>query len=294
MERLGLGYETLRDTNPRLIFCSVSAYGRTGSYKDRLGFDPIAQAESGFISMNGYSDREGVRALAPVMDISTAMMASNAILGALFARERTGHGQFVEVALYDNSFQMTGYASFQALFTGKTAPRFGNVSPDTCPSAAFRASDGSFYINSGNDRIFKRLMIEVVDLPDMAEDPRFQTNKGRIEHRDEIFERIQAVFETRPQAYWSEKMREAGVPSGEIRSVDEAIRAPEALERNIMTRIEHPELGWIPNITSPIRFAATPLADPRPAPRVGQDTEAVLTDWLDQEQPTPANSSLTR
>jgi crotonobetainyl-CoA:carnitine CoA-transferase CaiB-like acyl-CoA transferase len=280
MERLGLGYEMLREINPQLIYCAVSAYGRTGTYKDRLGFDPIAQAESGFIAMNGYEDREGVRALSPVMDISTAMMASNAILAALFARERTGKGQFVEVALYDNAVLMTGYASLQEMFTGKAAPRVGNVSPDTCPSGAFRASDGAFYINSGNDRIFRRLTIEVVGLPDMADDERYQDNKGRLDYREEIFRRLQAVFETKPKAYWSKKMREVGVPCGEIRSVSEAIRAPESIERRIFTRIEHPDLGWIPNISLPIRFSETALAEPRPAPNVGQDNASVLSDWL--------------
>jgi len=280
MERLGLGYEILRQTNPKLIYCAVSAYGRSGSYKDRLGFDPIAQAESGFISMNGYPDREGVRALTPVMDISTAMMAANGVLGALFARERSGEGQFLEVALYDSSFLLTGYANYQELFTGKAAPRYGNVSPDTSPSQAFRASDGSFYINSGNDRIFRRLLIEVLDLPEMADDPRYQANKGRIEHREEIASRIQALFETKPRSYWSEKMRKAGVPFGEIRSLAEAIRAPEAIEREILTRIPHPQLGWVPNIRLPIQYEKTPLADPISASGVGEDTETVLTDWL--------------
>jgi crotonobetainyl-CoA:carnitine CoA-transferase CaiB-like acyl-CoA transferase len=280
MERLGLGYESVKEINPGLIFCSVSAYGRAGEYKDRLGFDPIAQAESGFISMNGYKDNEGVRALSPVMDISTAMMTSNAILAALFSRERTGRGQAVDVALYDNAVQMTGYAAFQEVFTGKAAPRYGNVSPDTCPSAAFSASDGSFYINCGNDRIFRRLVEDVVERPEMADDPRFQTNQGRIDHREEIFAQVQAVFGTKPRNYWSQKMREAGVPCGEIRSIGEAVRAPEAVNRRLFTRIEHPELEWIPNISNPIRFSETPIADPRPAPRIGQDTKEVLHSWL--------------
>ncbi|WBU53913.1 CaiB/BaiF CoA-transferase family protein [Paracoccus sp. SCSIO 75233] len=280
MDRLGLAYEELRKTNPRLIYCAVSAYGRTGSYKDRLGFDPIAQAESGFISMNGYPDREGVRALTPVMDITTAMIAANGILGALLARGTSGEGQYLDVALYDSAFLMTGYANYQELYKGEAAPRYGNVSPDTSPSAAYRASDGSFYINSGNDRLFRRLLTDVLDMPEMADDPRFKTNADRIAHRAEIDERIQKEFETKPRAYWSERMRKAGVPCGEIRSLSEAIRAPEAKEREIMTRIPHPQLGWIPNIRLPIQYEKTPLADPRRAPAVGEDTDAVIADWL--------------
>ena len=134
MERFGLDYESCRKIRPEIIYCSVSAYGRDGAFADRLGFDPIAQVESGFVSMNGYADREGVRALSPVMDISTAMMACNAILGALVARERSGLGQAVEVSLFDNAVLMTGYATLQHLFSGANPQRHGNTSPDTCPS----------------------------------------------------------------------------------------------------------------------------------------------------------------
>jgi hypothetical protein len=152
MRRLGLDHETCLALNPRLVYCSVAAYSREGAFADRFGFDPIAQAESGFVSMNGYPDREGVRALSPVMDISTAMMVGNAVLGALLARERLGRGQRVEVSLFDTAVLMTGYATMQSLFTGKEPQRSGNTAPDTCPSGAFRASDRTFYINSGNDR----------------------------------------------------------------------------------------------------------------------------------------------
>jgi crotonobetainyl-CoA:carnitine CoA-transferase CaiB-like acyl-CoA transferase len=280
MERLGLGYESLREANPRLVFCSVSAYGRTGAFADRGGFDPIAQAESGFISMNGYPDRDGVRALSPVMDISTAMMASNAILGALFARTHTGKGQFVEVALFDNAFQMTGYAPLQQIFTGKDPTRPGNTSPDTCPSGAFHASDSAFLINCGNTQIFQRLMKQVVDLPHLADDAAYATNKDRVARRGELFALLQDVFSKKPWSHWQALLRAAGVPSGEMRSVGQAIRAPEAVERAIMTSIPHPELGWLPNMASPIRYSDTPVADPRPAPRVGQHTDEVLKEWL--------------
>ncbi|XAH22025.1 CoA transferase [Xylophilus sp. GW821-FHT01B05] len=280
IERLGLGYEKLRALNPRLVFCSISAYGREGAYADRTGFDPIAQAESGFIRMNGYPDREGVRSLSPVMDISTAMMASNAILGALVSRSRTGKGQAVEVALFDNAFQMTGYAPLQQIFTGKEPVRPGTTSPDTCPSGAFKASDRAFLINCGNTQIFQRLMSQVVELPQVAQDPAYGTNKDRVARREELFSMLQEAFGKQPWSHWQPRLREAGVPSGELRDVGDAIRSPEALEREIVTRIPHPELGWIPNIALPIRYADTPLADPVPAPRVGEHTELVLKDWL--------------
>lgn len=173
MSRFGLGYERCATLNPRLIYCSVSAYGREGPYADRLGFDPVAQAESGFISMNGYADRPGVRSSASVMDISTAMMASNAILLALLARERTGKGQQLEVTLFDTAILMTGFASMQQLLTGKDPQRHGNASPDTCPTGVFATSDHPFYLICGNDKIFQRLVTEVLDRPDLAKNPNF-------------------------------------------------------------------------------------------------------------------------
>jgi crotonobetainyl-CoA:carnitine CoA-transferase CaiB-like acyl-CoA transferase len=280
MERFGLDYESCRKIRPSLIYCSVSAYGREGSFADRLGFDPIAQVESGFVSMNGYADREGVRALSPVMDISTAMMACNAILGALVARERTGAGQAVEVSLFDNAVLMTGYASMQQLFTGTDPQRHGNTSPDTCPSGVFQAKDCAFYINCGNDKIFQRLMSQVIDRPDLASSDLYATPPDRIRRREELFAILGDAFAQHAWSHWQSRMREAGVPCGKLRTVGEAIRSPEARERGIVTRIPHDKLGWVPNVSLPIRYSHTPVVDPVAAPAVGQHTERVLRDLL--------------
>ncbi|OVZ59483.1 carnitine dehydratase [Pigmentiphaga sp. NML080357] len=276
MERLGLDYASCRHGNPALVYCSVSAYGREGAFADRLGFDPIAQAESGFMSMNGYPDREGVRALSPVMDIGTAMMAANAILGALLARARTGQGQAVEVALFDSAVLMTGYATLQHVFSGEEPRRHGNTSPDTCPSGAFRARDRSFYINCGSNKIFQRLMAQVLERPDLAEHPDYASGAARSARREELFAILDEAFAKEPWTHWQARMRVAGVPCGLVRTVGEAVRSPEARERKLLTRIPHDRLGWVPNLALPIRYSATPLADPVPAPTVGQHTREVL------------------
>jgi crotonobetainyl-CoA:carnitine CoA-transferase CaiB-like acyl-CoA transferase len=280
MERFGLDYESCRKIRPEIVYCSVSAYGRDGTFADRLGFDPIAQVESGFVSMNGYADREGVRALSPVMDISTAMMACNAILGALVARERSGSGQAVEVSLFDNAVLMTGYATMQHLFSGANPQRHGNTSPDTCPSGVFQAKDCSFYINCGNDKIFQRLMSQVIDRADLASADIYATGAERIRRRDELFAILGDVFARQPWSHWQARMRAAGVPCGQVRTVGEAIRSPEARERGIVTRIPHDTLGWVPNVNLPIRYSRTPIVDPVAAPAVGQHTEAVLRELL--------------
>lgn len=230
--------------------------------------------------MNGYADREGVRALSPVMDISTAMMAANAILGALLARERTGKGQAIEIALFDNAVLMTGYASMQQLFNGKDAQRHGNTSPDTCPSGVFKAKDKSFYINSGNNKIFQRLMTQVIGRPDLAADPGYASGDLRRARREELFDVLGKAFADHPWSHWQALMRAAGVPCGEVRTVGDAIRSPEARESRIVSRLPHPKVGWVPNIASPIRYSDTPMADPRPAPAVGEHTLEILRDVL--------------
>ncbi len=280
MDRFGLDYQSCKKINPKIIYCSVSAYGREGEFADRLGFDPIAQAESGFISMNGYADRQGVRTLSPVVDISTAMMACNAILGALIARGRTGEGQSIEVALFDNAVLMTGYASMQHLFSGVDPQRHGNTSPDTCPSGVFEAKDKPFYINCGNDKIFHRLAEQVLERPDLANDPVLSDRNGRISRRAELFQLLEEAFAQQPWAYWQPRMRAASVPCGEVRTVGEALRSKEAKARGLLTRIPHPVVGWMPNIAMPFRFSGTPVVDPVVAPSVGQHTQEVLAEVL--------------
>jgi crotonobetainyl-CoA:carnitine CoA-transferase CaiB-like acyl-CoA transferase len=280
MRKFGLDYESCRKLKPEIIYCSVSAYGRDGAFADRLGFDPIAQVESGFVSMNGYDDREGVRALSPVMDISTAMMACNAVLGALVARERSGLGQSIEVSLFDNAVLMTGYATLQHLFTGRDPQRQGNTSPDTCPSGVFHASDHTFYINCGNDKIYQRLMAQVLERSELARAEIYATGPDRIRRRDDLFAILGEAFGKQPWAYWQQRMRAAGVPCGQVRTVGEAIRSPEARERQLVARIPHPQAGWVPNLALPIRYSRTPVVDPVAAPAVGQHTREVLRDLL--------------
>ena len=284
MERLGLGYESLKKINPGIIYCSVSAYGREGAFKDRLGFDPIAQAESGFISLNGYPDRQGVRTLSPVMDISTGMMVCNAILGALLARGRTARGQQIELALIDNAVLMTGYVPLQHLYTGIAPQRHGNISPDTCPSGVFMSQDRPFYLNCGNDKIFQRLARQVLDRSDLAEDPVYADRAGRMGRREQLFDIMNELFARQPWSHWQTRMRAAQIPCGEVRTVGDALRSPEARQRNLVTRIKHPVLGWIPNVRLPIVYSDTPLADPRPAPEVGQHTLELLSELLGYDE----------
>ena len=280
MQRFGLDYASCKAIKHDIIYCSVSAYGKDGAFAKRLGFDTVAQAESGFFSLNGYADRPGVRAGSPVVDITTALMASNGILAALNYRARTGQGQQLQIALYESATLLAGYASMQNLLCGFEPQRNGNDSPDTAPTAAFMSADRPFYVNCGNSKIYQRLCIDVLERPDLASDPTLADRDGRMARRQELFDTLQEIFKTKPWAHWQARLAKASVPSAEIRTLPDALRSPEARSLELVTRIPHPVLGWIPHVRLPLRMSETPAADPRPAPSVGQDTDDVLASTL--------------
>ena len=280
MDRLGLSYESCAETNKELIYCSISAYGRTGKYSKRVGFDSIVQAESGFLSMNGYPDRPAVRARASVMDIGTALTASNAIAMALCARNRDGVGQFIEVPLFDTSVLMTGFGAMQCLTTGSELRRYGNESPDAFPSGIFRCADREFYMTCGTDSIFRRLFEIALARPDVANDITLQHCAGRLEQRDRLLSIINMSVEKMEWLALSERLTSASVPHGLVNTLMEALQSDLSISRKIISRIQHPTSGWVPNIRNPILLSRTPAVEPQPAPTLGENTEDILRELL--------------
>lgn len=280
MVRLGLGYETLAAANPRLIYCAISAYGREGEFADRLGFDPVMQAESGFMSLNGYEDREGVRTGSSVMDISTGMMASNAILSAVVARVRTGRGQRVEVALYDTAVTMTGYVTLQNLFNGWQPKRVGNGSADTVPTGVFHAVDGPFFMVCASTVIFQRVFRDVARMPEIAHDAELIRPAGRMAQRERLVGMLGKLFASNTREHWLARLQQAGVPAGPVRTVEEALHSPETRARGLVTQLPHPTAGNVPNVAFPMRFSDTPVVAPVAAPRLGEHTQQVLRELL--------------
>jgi crotonobetainyl-CoA:carnitine CoA-transferase CaiB-like acyl-CoA transferase len=279
MERLGLGYEACAALNPRLVYCSISAYGRTGKFAGRLGFDSIVMAESGFTAITGYPDRDPVRAGPAVIDISTGLMAGNAILAALLARHTLGKGQYVEVAMIDTAMTMTGYAAMQVLCSGRDRERSANVNQEAAPGGMFRAADRAFVINCGTTKMFQQLFT-LFGRSDIAHHPDLQAPMQRVHARALIEGIAQENFEKRPWAEWSVLLQEAGIPAGDVRPLREALTAEEVRERGIVTRVPHPEAGWLPNVALPLRLRDTPMADPVAGPALGQHTEEVLRELL--------------
>ena len=280
MERFGLGYGATSAINPRLVYCSVSAYGRDGALKDRLGFDPVAQAESGYMSMNGHPEEPGMRSGPSVIDVSTGIMASNAVLAALFARERLGIGQLIDCALFDQAVTMTGFHAMNYLVSGVVPPRFGNDSRDTVPTAAFQASDGPFYVTCSNDRTYQRLVAQAMDRPDLAEHPDFATNRMRVQNRGRLLAILRDIFATDTRGNWMRRLRAAGVPGGPMNTLAEAFNSDEMKARGLVSRLPHASGGAVPNIALAFRLSGTPLANPVAAPTLGQHSDEILRGLL--------------
>src|ERR1700748_2157346 len=276
MEKFGLDYPSVAPSNPRLVYCSISAYGRKGPFAFRPGFDPITQAESGFMSLNGFADGPPVRTGPPIVDMATGMSAVNAILLALIARDRLGKGEQVEVALFDIAMSMTGFYGMAYLINGTNPGRFGN-SPNGSPTVGlYEAADGPLYMACANDRLYRRLVTEVLERPDLISDPEFATRKARTANREKLRAAIAGVFAGDTLENWMAKMKKANIPVGYLRTVEQGFNAPEARERHRLSRIRHPTAGSVPNIETPVTMGLTPCVDPVAAPLLGEHTKEVL------------------
>lgn len=279
MRKYGLDYASVASTNPRLVYCSISAYGRQGPFASRPGFDPITQAESGFMSLNGFADGPPVRTGPPAIDMVTGMSACNAILLALFARDRLGRGQHVEVALFDIALAMTGFYGMAYLMTGVNPSRQGN-SPNGSPSVGvYDASDAPFYIACANDRLYRRLVIEVLGRPDLASGE-FADRRSRTANKEKLRAILTGIFVQDLRENWVAKMKSGNIPVGYLRTVEEAFNSPEVRERHRLSQIPHPAAGSVPNIETPLHLGLTPAIDPVAAPLLGEHTKEVLCKTL--------------
>ncbi len=283
MKKYGLDYASVAPRHPRLVYCSISAYGRKGPFASRPGFDPITQAESGFMSLNGFPDGPPVRTGPPAVDMLTGMSAVNAILLALLARDRLGRGQHVEVALFDMALAMTQFYGMAYLMSGVNPSRQGN-SPNGSPSVGiYHGFDGPFYIACANDRLYRRLVVDVLNRPDLVSGE-FGDRRSRSANKDKLRAILTEVFATDSRESWVAKMKAANIPVGYLRTVEEAFNSPEARERHRVSEIPHPKAGSVPNIESPLNMSLTPAIDPLAAPLLGQHTKEVLRDTLGYDE----------
>jgi formyl-CoA transferase len=280
LDKMGLGYEDLRAVNPRLVYCSISGYGRTGPYADRPGYDFIIQAEGGMMGITGPEEGPPSRVGIPIVDITAGMFSATAILAALRARDHTGEGQWVDVSLLDTQAALLTNVASNYLVGGAEPRRYGNAHPSITPYEAFRARDRWFALAAANDRQWS-VLCGVMGRPDLKDDPRFATNVKRVAHRVELLDALNAVFATRDAGEWLEALREAGLPCGPINAVPEVFAHPQAETRGMVLKAEHPTAGTVQVAGFPYKLSATPAAVRKPPPMLGQHTEEVLSGVLD-------------
>ncbi len=225
LERQGLGYEALQTINPGLIYCSISGYGQTGPYALRPGYDFVAQAESGLMSVTGEIDGDPQRVGSPVGDVSAGVYACIAILAALRVRDRTGKGQHIDISLLETTMSLLSNVASNYLISDEEAPRLGNGHPNIVPYQAFHTKDGYVVVSCGNDRLFQALC-QLLEREDLATDPRFATNPQRVRNRQELVPALQEEFLHRSTEEWLPELRAAGIPCGPINTVSQIFHDP--------------------------------------------------------------------
>lgn len=276
MERQGLDYESLRAINPGLVYCSISGYGHESPLKLVAGYDPIAQAESGMMWMTGEAEGDPLRTGVSYADIFTGMFATQAILGALLAKERDGAGQHIDLALVDSAVAVMANYAQVALMTGESPKRYGNSHPFLEPFGLVNTADGQISLVMGNARQWERFCLEVVNKPEWLTDERYNTDAARMANRDTFRPMFDAMMLADTRENWIAKFRAAGVPAGSVRDLTEALNAPEIRARDMVRAVEHPRAGKVEAVASPIRYSETPVSEPVAAPTLGQHSAAVL------------------
>ena len=277
LQRGRIDPETLRSSNPRLIYCAISGYGHGGPKAGRGGYDVVAQGESGLMSLTGEPEGGPIRFPTPMADISAGIYATIGILSALLAREKTGRGQFLDVALLDSQVTWLANVAGSYFATGQRPPRLGNVHPTITPYQPFRARDKHIIIAVGTERLWQRFCALLGIEDTIMVDPRFATNAQRNEHRAKLIPLLQEILEREKADYWLERLVAAGIPSGPINFPDEALADPQLLARGMIVELEHPLAGLVRSIGNPVHLSETPVAYRLPPPLLGEHNGEVLS-----------------
>ena len=275
LEKWGFTDAWFEQHAPRLVRCSITGYGSTGPKAALPGYDFILQAESGLMSICGAPDGAPTKYGVAIVDVCTGMLASNSILAALNARHRTGKGQKVELSLYETSLAMLINVASNYLTAGRNAGRFGNGHPSIVPYTTYQAADAMIAIGIGNERQFGRVA-EVLGHPEWAKDPRFTSNRARVENRDVIDGFINEALSHDDADVWLDKLKAVGVPSGRINSVADALDDPHTAARDMIETVEHSTIGALKMLGIPFKFSDTACSVRRAPPTLGQHNDEIL------------------
>src|SRR5688500_18093954 len=275
MGRLGLDYPVLAERHPRLVFCSISGFGQNGPRRDHAGYDAVIQAEGGLMSVTGDADGRPFRVGVAVTDMVAGLLAAQGIVLALFARQRTGRGQQVDISMLDGVISLLSYHASIYLTTGAESRRVGNRHATIAPYDTFSAADGELFLAVGNDDQFERFC-RAAGLQKLLKEERFSTNPLRVANEAGLKGAIEPVIRTRNRDEWIRELAAAGVPCGAVRSVPEALSDPQVNARRMIEAVEHAVLGPMKVLGTPIKLSDTPAAIRTAPPALGQHTDAVL------------------
>jgi crotonobetainyl-CoA:carnitine CoA-transferase CaiB-like acyl-CoA transferase len=278
MEKLGLGYATLAQVNPGLIYCAVSGYGRTGPYADKGGFDLIAQGFAGLMSITGEPGGPPLKTGNSVADINAGILAATGILAAYAHKLKTGQGQVVDTSLMEAAIQQTYWQAAIYFATGQSPGATGSAHVLTAPYQAFRTADGWINIGGANQANWERIA-DALGHPEWKADPRFATNSDRMANLPALVEKMNAVLVKQPRAHWLAVFDAAGVPAGPVHSIGEALDHPQAKARGMVVEVDHAQAGRTRGLGCPLHFSGTPTVEPQAAPALGEHTREVLREY---------------
>ena len=277
--RMGLDYDTLSNDHPGLIYCSITGYGQTGPYKDRPGFDFMIQAQGGIMSVIGPVEGPPYKVGVAIVDITAGMFANSAILAALHHRTKTGRGQYIDIALLDSQIAWLVNVAHNYFATGLAPPRFGNAHPNIVPYEVFPTRDGYLALAIGTDAQYQRFC-EVVERPDLWENEQFQTNAGRVKHRDTLIPILQDLFREWTTATWIELMVKHKIPVGPINDIPTLLADPQVTVREMVQEVEHSSLGRIKQLGPVAKFSETPAVLYSAPPLLGEHTVSILKEEI--------------
>jgi crotonobetainyl-CoA:carnitine CoA-transferase CaiB-like acyl-CoA transferase len=278
LERLGFGFDRLRELNPRIVLASISGFGQTGRYRDVPGYDLIAQGMGGFMAVTGQPDGPPLKGGYSLADVGTGVWAMVGILTGLYLRDRQGQAVWVDTSLMETMMSWQTYLAANYFTTGRNPGRLGNVHPNICPYQTFPAKDGYFNVAVGNDKLWASFC-RAIGREDLATDPRFATNPDRVTHRDELVALLESVFRTETVAHWVERLRAHNIPSGPIYSFSDLYTDPYVHDRQMVLELAHPTAGTVRTVGVPVKLHTSegmPAVQTAPPPLLGQHTEEVL------------------
>ncbi|HCU79588.1 MAG TPA: formyl-CoA transferase [Chloroflexi bacterium] len=283
LSRWGLDYETLQEIRPGLIYCTVTGYGYTGPYSSRPGYDLIVQATGGFMSITGPENGDPSRAGVAIADISTGMFASNAILAALYSREKTGEGQRIDMSLLDSQVALLSYAATNYFVSGSITNRLGNAHPNIVPYQSFKAQDMHFVLAVGNDKQWE-IFCKSINKPKWIDDEKYSTNALRVNNRRQLIDQLNKLFATQNAGYWLEIFDKVGLPSGPINELDKVFENEQIKSREMQIELPHSIDNKVTLLNSPIKIPTSPTKTHKAPPTLGEHTEEILKEKIGLDQ----------